>query len=97
MIPTEKRIKDIGYKGLNMLKLSKTESTETLLISLEKGHEIPKHISPKDTLLVVLSGEITFKMDDNNLNLETFDHYKFGAQVPHSVVARRNSKFLIIR
>ena len=97
MTLTENRIIDIGYEGLNITKLSKTESTETLLITLEGGHEFPEHTSPKDTLLVVLTGEISFRMGNETVDLRTFDHHKFEAHKPHSVLAQLNSKFLIIR
>ena len=97
MTLTENRIIDLGYQGLNITKLSQTESTETLLVTLEGGKDFPEHTSPKDTLLIVLTGEIIFNQEDKKTRLTTFDHYCFKAHEPHSVQAQLNSKFLIIR
>lgn len=84
-------------KELNVSKIFKTESTETLLISLEKGATFPTHTSPKDALLVVLEGSINFFIAAQNILLETQQVYTFTKGVEHYVTANENTKFLIIR
>lgn len=84
-------------KGLNVSNIFKTESTETLLITLEKGTTFPTHTSPKDTMLVVLEGSINFHIKTENILLETQQVYTFSKDVAHYVTANNNSKFLIIR
>ena len=84
-------------KDLNVSKIFKTESTETLLISLEKGATFPTHTSPKEALLVVLKGSINFFIEGQNILLETQQVYTFTKDVAHYVTANENTKFLIIR
>jgi quercetin dioxygenase-like cupin family protein len=84
-------------KELNVSKIFKTESTETLLISLEKGATFPTHTSPKDAFLVVLEGSINFFIAAQNILLKTQQVYTFTKDVEHYVTANENTKFLIIR
>ena len=88
---------DTEVNGLNVSNIFKTESTETLLIAIEKGTTFPTHTSPKDTLLVVLEGSINFYIDKENILLESQQVYTFSKEVAHYVTANKNSKFLIIR
>jgi quercetin dioxygenase-like cupin family protein len=88
---------ETAIKGLNVSKIFKTESTETLLVSLEKGATFPTHTSPKDALLVVLEGSINFFIEEHNILLETQQVYTFTKEVAHYVTANENTKFLIIR
>ncbi len=84
-------------KKLNVSKIFNTDSTETLLISLEKGATFPTHTSPKDALLVVLEGSINFFINEQNILLESQQVHTFSKEVSHYVTANQNTKFLIIR
>jgi len=88
---------DTELNGLNVSNIFKAESTETLLIAIEKGTTFPTHTSPKETLLVVLEGSINFYIDSENILLESQQVYTFSKEVAHYVTANKNSKFLIIR
>lgn len=88
---------DTPIKGLNVAKIFKSDSTETLLISLEKGTLFPTHTSPKSTFLVVLEGNIDFHINNEIINLSKQQSYTFEKELDHHVTANENSKFLIIR
>ncbi|WP_117883128.1 cupin domain-containing protein [Aureibaculum luteum] len=90
-------ITDIPIKGLNVTKIFTTDSTETLLISLEKGKTFPTHTSPKTTLLVVLEGKIDFHIENKIVTLAKHQCYSFEKNIEHYVTAHKNSRFLIIR
>jgi quercetin dioxygenase-like cupin family protein len=90
-------ILETAINGLQVSNIFKTESTETLLISIEKGTTFPTHTSPKETLLVVLEGSINFYIEEDNILLEKQQVYTFSKEVAHYVTANKNSKFLIIR
>ena len=83
--------------GLQVSKIFESETTETMLISLEKGKEFPTHTSPKDAFLVVLEGFINFHIENKMIALEKHEVYSFKKDVEHYVTANKNSKFLIIR
>lgn len=84
-------------KGFQASKIFKTESTETILITLEKGTTFPTHTSPKDALLVVLQGEIVFYIHKKEIVLTEQQTYSFLKDIEHYVVANKDAKFLIIR
>lgn len=84
-------------KGLQVSKIFESESSETLLITLEKGKLFPTHTSPKDAFLVVIDGFINFHIENKTIELETHEVYSFKKDIEHHVTANKNSKFLIIR
>lgn len=90
-------IKDASIKGLTASKFFKTATTETILITLQKGTTFPTHTSPKETLLVVLEGVIDFYINDEVVNLTAQQVYTFPKEVEHHVIAQKDAKFLIIR
>lgn len=88
---------DTPIKGLNVANIFKSDSTATLLISLEKNKLFPTHTSPKSTFLVVLEGDIDFHINQETINLVQHQTYTFDKELEHHVTANQNSKFLIIR
>lgn len=90
-------IANTKINGLTVNKMFTTSTTEVILITIEKGVIFPKHTSPKDTLLVVLDGAINFYIENNTVLLNTNQVYSFKKEIPHYVIAKENSKFLIIR
>ena len=88
---------DTPIIGLNVANIFKSDSTETLLISLEKNKLFPTHSSPKSTFLVVLEGDIDFHINQESINLVQHQTYTFDKELEHYVTANQNSKFLIIR
>ena len=85
------------YKGVKVSKISKSEETEILHISIEKGAFLKKHISPKDALLIVLEGYISFYINNNIHCLKKHQIFNFVKETEHWVEAQENSNFLIIR
>lgn len=90
-------INDASVDGLKISKIFQTDTTEILLITLEKGKIFPTHTSPKDTFLVVLKGSINFYIENKMLALDENEIYIFKKDVEHHVTSNENSKFLIIR
>ncbi len=97
MFSTDNKISNTPFEGLSVQKLFTSESAETLLITLEKDHVFPEHTSPRDAFLVMLEGRITFTIQDTDYVLNCSDSFTFPAKEPHTVHAKENSKFLIIR
>lgn len=91
------RIIEAEINGLQASKIFESATTETLLITLEKGKLFPTHTSPKETFLVVLKGSINFHVENKMIALEQHEVYAFHKDVEHYVTANADSKFLIIR
>ena len=90
-------INTIGFKGLQISKLSDTDDKEILFISLEKDSVFKKHTSPKDAQLIVLEGCITFHINQNEYVLNKHQTFSFRKDEEHWVETKENSSFLIIR
>ena len=68
------------HKNVQVSKISASEDTEVLHISIEKDAIFKKHTSPKDALLVVLEGQICFHINNNSFVLskhQLFINYLF--------------------
>jgi quercetin dioxygenase-like cupin family protein len=85
------------YHNLQVKKLATTASMEILCITLEKDTLFPEHTSPRAAELVVLEGAIEFNINGKTYDLKTQQHFNFPQETAHWVLAKENSKFLIIR
>jgi quercetin dioxygenase-like cupin family protein len=97
MYSIDSRIVDTAFEGLKVQKLWTCDTAETLLITMDEGVDFPQHTSPRDALLVVLQGNIEFKIQKKNIMLTKWDAFNFPAEEAHEVHAHSPSKFLIIR
>lgn len=97
MYKIDDHITEMDYNGLTVKKIASKKGCETVLISLAKEHNIPDHVSPRDTLLVMLEGVIRFQINGQDHFLEKFQSLNFPSKETHSVFAVENAKFLIIR
>jgi quercetin dioxygenase-like cupin family protein len=75
----------------------KNEALEILSITLEKGSVLPQHTSPRDAFLIVLEGALEFLINGKTYSLKQFEDFSFPKEVTHQVVAREDSRFMIIR
>jgi quercetin dioxygenase-like cupin family protein len=90
-------LRNSTFDGLTVTVVSKSETCETLLITLEKDTLFPEHTSPRDALLVMLAGAINFSISERELLVQEGQSFSFPAHEKHHVVAKEDSKFLIIR
>ena len=89
-------IAEIELNGLQVANIFKSDSTETLLISLEKNKLFPTHTSPKSTFLIVLEGNVDFHIENKKVTLAKHQSFTFKKNIEHYVTANENSKFFII-
>lgn len=97
MYQTKNNINTTIYDGLKVEKLKSGNACETLLIALEKAHNFPEHTAPRDALLVMIEGDINFRINNSVYRLHKHQHFSFPGTEKHEVFANENSKFLIIR
>ncbi len=97
MYEIDDTIKAQQFNKLQLHKLEATDAFEILSISLEKGTIFPEHTSPKDTILLMLEGDIVFHINGEDIHLQEQQKLNFPKEKKHWVEAFENSKFLIIR
>lgn len=79
----------------NAITLLKTDGMRIVLIALRKGAEMKKHLAPGPISVQVISGHITFGTDLQTEELTEGKMLSLYAQVPHYLIAREESVFLL--
>ena len=97
MYDIKNTIRDSIFDGLMVAMLSKTESCETLLITLGKDALFPEHTSPRDASIVMLQGRIVFSISKREFEIGAGQSFSFPAHEKHHVISKEDAKFLIIR
>lgn len=68
-----------------------------VLLAFKAGHKLDQHIAPAEVMVTVLEGEIVFTMIDRPLTLTSGQFLLMGADVPHSVEAKSDSKVMLTK
>lgn len=90
-------LKDIAFDGVKTKVLVANETGKQILISLEAGAELKEHISPTDASVLVLQGEVVFKINQEEFCMNPIDMYAFKKNVKHAILASTNSLILLVR
>ena len=97
MYTTNNLLAEQAFEQLKVKHLITSPAFEVLSISLEEGSTFPEHVSPKNSYLMMLEGEIHFNIDNRTFHLTPQQVFDFPANTKHYVKALTNAKFLIIR
>lgn len=82
---------------VNFKNIFETENGGVSLLAIEKGQVLDEHIAPFEVMVNVLEGEIEFKMLDQLHEIKEGEFLLMGANVPHSVKAKADSKVMLIK
>lgn len=67
------------------------------LLAFKAGQKLDKHLAPAEVMVCVLQGELEFTMIDTPHTIRAGEFILMGADVPHSVEAKADSKVAIIK
>ena len=67
------------------------------LLAFKAGQKLDEHLAPAEVMVCVLDGEIEFTMIDIPHTIKAGEFMLMGAGVPHSVVAKADSKVALIK
>ncbi len=67
------------------------------LLAFKAGQKLDTHMSPAEVMVNVLEGEIEFTMIDRTHAMKAGDFLLMGQGVPHSVVAKADSKIMLVK
>lgn len=79
----------------NALTLFKSDGLRLVLMALHEGAELKTHTAPGTISVQVLEGRITFRTEEQAAELQAGQLLTLHAGIPHSVVARQESVFLL--
>lgn len=68
-----------------------------VLVAFKTGQKLDTHMAPAEVMVNVLEGEIEFTMLDKPHTLKAGEFLLMGADVPHSVLAKADSKMMLVK
>ncbi len=68
-----------------------------VLVAFKAGQYLDTHTAPAEVMVNVLEGEIEFTMLDKVHIIKPGEFLLMGAGVPHSVVAKADSKMMLVK
>lgn len=73
------------------------ENGGVVLVAFKAGQKLDTHTAPAELMVTVLEGEIEFTMIDDPHTIKAGEFMLVGANVPHSVVAKADSKMMLVK
>ena len=67
------------------------------LLAFRANQSLAEHVAPAEVMVYVLEGEVEFTMIDHPHTLKAGDFMLMGEGVPHSVVAKADSKIMLVK
>ncbi len=68
-----------------------------VLLALKAGQKLDEHLAPAELMVNVIEGSIEFTMIDKPHTINVGEFMLVGAGVPHSVVAKADSKVMLVK
>lgn len=88
---------DASSDRVQFKRIFENENGGVSLLAFKSGQKLDPHIAPAEVMVCVLEGEIEFTMLDTPHTIKSGEFMLMGANVPHSVVARADSKVALIK
>lgn len=83
--------------AVNFRNVFETENGGVSLVGFKKGQKLDKHIAPFEVMVNVVEGQVDFTMLDQTHTVSAGQYILMGANVPHSVKAKADSKVMIVK
>ncbi len=68
-----------------------------VLLALKAGQKLDEHLAPAELMVNVIEGSIEFTMIDKPHTINAGEFMLVGESVPHTVVAKADSKVMLIK
>ena len=86
-----------GNDKVHFRNIFETGNGGVALIAFEAGQTLDTHLAAAEVMVTVLEGEVEFTMDGHPNIIKAGEFLLMGADVPHSVVAKADSKLLLVK
>ena len=93
----ENVLNQLPYNGVMTNKLVFSDSGGIILIAIEQGKELTEHKSNTDASILILEGEVIFKINSGKYNMKPNDMFSFKKDEIHAIEAIKNSKLVLIK
>lgn len=88
---------EAGDDKVHFKQIFSNDNGGVVLVAFKAGQKLETHVAPAELMVTVLEGEIDFKMLDKVNTLKAGEFLLMGAEVPHSVVAKTDSKIMLFK
>lgn len=73
------------------------ENGGVVLLAFKEGQKLAEHLAPADVMVMVIEGAIEFAMLGTPHTISAGQFILMGQGVPHSVIAKADSKIMLIK
>lgn len=88
---------EAGSDKVHFKQIFSNENGGVVLVAFKAGQKLETHTAPAEVMINVLEGEIEFTMLDKVHTVKAGEFLLMGADVPHSVAAKADSKMMLIK
>lgn len=88
---------ETGTDRVRFRNIFSNTNGSVVLVAFKAGQQLDTHTAPAEVMVNVLEGEIEFTMLDRPHTIRAGEFLLMGADVPHSVIAKADSKMMLVK
>ena len=88
---------EAGSDKVHFKQIFSNENGGVVLVAFKAGQKLDTHKAPAEVMVSVLEGEIEFTIQDKAHTIKAGEFLLLGADVPHSVLAKADSKMMLVK
>ena len=88
---------EVGSDKVHFKQIFSNENGGVVLVAFKAGQKLDTHMAPAEVMVSVLEGEIEFTIQDKAHIIKAGEFLLLGADVPHSVLAKADSKMMLVK
>lgn len=78
-------------------RIFETPNGGVILLGMKAGQALAEHVAPAEVMVNMIEGAIEFTMIDMPHTISAGEFFLIGKGVPHSVVAKADSKIMLVK
>lgn len=86
-----------GNDRVKFNSIFSTPNGGVVMVAFKEGQKLDTHTAPAVVMVNVIEGEVEFTMIDKPHTLKAGEFLLMGEGVPHSVVAKADSKLILVK
>ena len=88
---------EAGSDKVHFKQIFSNENGGVVLVAFKAGQKLDTHMAPAEVMVSVLEGEVEFTIQDKAHTIKAGEFLLLGADVPHSVLAKADSKMMLVK
>lgn len=88
---------EAGEDRVHVKNLFSNDNGGVALLAFKAGQKLDTHVAPAEVMVNVLEGEVEFVLNGTPHTLCGGEFLLMGADVPHSVEAKADSKVMLVK